>query len=177
MNIRITTGADYSARDVTLIDRGWRLVYWLGFRAARLWWRLRRPDHDGAMIAVWLDGRILGVRQSYTTRVTWPGGGIGGDEDPAEAAARELREEIGLAVGAADLSLVARMTAVYDFRRDHVCLFEIRLTARPALVLDGREVVSASFMRPEDMLAAEAPPFVHRYLRERDATARDAGAS
>ena len=38
-----------------IMDRFWRLAYRLGFRAARLWWRLRRPAHDGAVVAVWLD--------------------------------------------------------------------------------------------------------------------------
>jgi hypothetical protein len=47
------------------MDRFWRLAYRVGFRAAQLWWRLRRPAHDGAVVAVWLDWRILAVQQSY----------------------------------------------------------------------------------------------------------------
>ena len=161
--------AEYRARNASFLDRAWRLVYWLGFRAARQWWRIRRPEHHGAMIAVWLDGRILGVRQSYSARLTWPGGGIGHGEDPAEAARRELHEEIGLKVRAEDLTLVQRMSADYDYRHDHVCIFELHLTAAPVLTLDGREITGAAFMRPVDMLAVKAPPFVHRYLRDRAA--------
>jgi 8-oxo-dGTP diphosphatase len=159
----------YRARNATLVDRAWRLVYWLGYRAARQWWRIRRPDHHGAMIAVWLDGRILGVRQSYSTRMTWPGGGIHAGEEPAHAAQRELREEVGLAVSAEHLVLIRRMSCEYDYRHDHVCIFELHLTASPTLTLDGREITSAAFMRPEDMLAVKAPPFIHRYLRDRAA--------
>ncbi len=48
-----------------LMDRFWCLAYRVGFRAAQLWWRLRRPGHDGAVVAVWLDWRILAVQQSY----------------------------------------------------------------------------------------------------------------
>jgi 8-oxo-dGTP diphosphatase len=166
---RMAGGEEYRARDASLVDRAWRLVFWLGYRAAKVWWRIRRPDQHGAMIAVWLDGRILGVRQSYSYRLTWPGGGIGPGEDPADAALRELHEEIGLAVRAADLKLVRRMSAEYDYRHDHVCIFELHLTTAPALTLDGREITRAAFMRPEDMLAVKAPPVIHRYLRERAA--------
>ena len=75
----------------TIMDRFWRLAYRLGFRAARLWWRLRRPDHDGAVVAVWLNGRVLAVQQSYRSNLSWPGGGI----RRGEAARREPREELG----------------------------------------------------------------------------------
>ena len=48
-----------------IMDRFWCLAYRVGFRAAQLWWRLRRPAHDGAVVAVWFDWRILAVQQSY----------------------------------------------------------------------------------------------------------------
>ena len=47
---------------VSLTDRASQVAYWTGFRVARLWWWLRRPQHDGAVVAVWFDGRILVVR-------------------------------------------------------------------------------------------------------------------
>jgi 8-oxo-dGTP pyrophosphatase MutT (NUDIX family) len=152
-----------------VIDRAWRVVYWLGYRMARQWWRLRHPHHDGAMVAVWLDGRILGVRQSYTDGLTWPGGGIERGEDETQAARRELREELGLSVRAEDLKLVRRMTVEWDYRHDHVRIFELHLTAPPMLTLDNREIVHAAFISPREMLAASTPPFVRAYLLERDA--------
>ena len=96
----------------TMMDRLWRLAYRVGFRAARLWWRLRRPAHDGAGVAIWLDdGRILAVQQSYHSNPSWPGGGIRRGEEPREAAWRELREELGLAVDP-DALMLARDTVV-----------------------------------------------------------------
>jgi hypothetical protein len=34
----------------------WLVSCRFGFRAAKLWWRLRHPDHDGVVVAVWLGG-------------------------------------------------------------------------------------------------------------------------
>src|SRR3712207_1003771 len=78
-----------------IMDRFWRLAYRLGFRAALLWWRLRRPAYDGAAVAVWLGGRVLAVQRSYRPNLSWPGGGIRPGEAPRDAARRELREELG----------------------------------------------------------------------------------
>jgi 8-oxo-dGTP pyrophosphatase MutT (NUDIX family) len=118
------------------------------------------------MVAVWLDGLILGVRQSYTDRLTWPGGGIARGEDATHAAQRELHEELGLAVDARDLTLVRRVTVECDYRQDHVRIFELHLTAPPVLIPDNREIVLAAFMRPQDMLAAKTPSFVRDYLQD-----------
>ena len=65
-------------------DAKWSWWSWTGLgaspaesaSAAPAGWRLRRPDHDGAMVAVWLDGRVLAVQQSYRTKSSWPGGDI-----------------------------------------------------------------------------------------------------
>jgi 8-oxo-dGTP diphosphatase len=154
-------------RSALIADASWRFVYRAGYRSARVWWRLRRPHHHGAVIAVWLDGQILGVRQSYSDVIAWPGGGIRAGEDEAHAAARELREELGLDVDPGALVLVRRMTVQWDFRHDHVRVFELHLTAPPIFALDNREITEARFMPPGEMLAARTPPFVSIYLRER----------
>ncbi len=151
----------------TLADRAWRTAYWLAYRLARQWWRLRNPLHHGAVIAVWLDGQILGVRQSYTPEINWPGGGIETNEDARAAAQRELREELGLTVPLDDLHPAGEMTHRWQYRRDHVQIFEVRLTAPPDLSPDGREIVHAAFMPPQAMLAAATPPFITAYLRAR----------
>ena len=151
------------------LDWPWRLAYRLGFRAARLWWRLRRPAHDGAVVAVWWDGRILAVQQSYRANLSWPGGGIGRGEEPREAARRELREELGLEVAADDLVLAREMVVEWDFRRERVRVFELRLRAEPVLRIDNREIVAARFAEPRALLAeAVLPPFIRAYLCQPD---------
>ena len=145
----------------------WRVAYRLGFRAVRLWWWLRHPEHDGAIVAVWLDQRVLAVRQSYRTSRGFPGGGIDRGEEPRHAARRELREEIGLDVALDDLRLVRDMVAEWDFRRDHVRIFELHLQAEPQLRIDRREIVAAEFVEPRILLTENnLPPFIRAYLSE-----------
>ena len=151
----------------TILDWPWRVVYRVGFRVARLWWRLRRPNHDGAVVAVWLGGRILVVQQSYRTNPSWPGGGIRRGEEPREAARRELVEELGLVVRPDDLKLAQGMIVEWDYRRDHVRIFELCLHAEPEIRIDNREIVGARFVDPQMLLAEGGlPPFIHAYLSE-----------
>jgi 8-oxo-dGTP diphosphatase len=148
-----------------MMDRFWRLAYRLGFRAARLRWRVRRSDHHGAVTAVWLNGRILVVQQSFRANPSWPGGGIRRGEAPREAARRELREELGLSVQPEDLVLARELVVDRDFRRERVRVFELRLTAEPVLRIDNREVVAARFVDPYALRAeAGLPPFIRAYL-------------
>ncbi len=151
-----------------IMDRFWRLAYRLGFRAARLWWRLRRPAYDGAAVAVWRGGRILAVRPSYRANPSWPGGGIRRGEEPREAARRELREELGLDVRPDDLVLAREMVVDWDFRREHVRVFELRLRATPVLRIDNRKIVAARFVEPRALLAEGVLPlFIRACLGER----------
>jgi 8-oxo-dGTP diphosphatase len=153
---------------LVVVDWPWRLAYRVGFRLARLWWRLRRPDHDGAMVAVWLDGRVLAVQQSYRTNPSWPGGGIRRGEEPREAARRELREELGLDVAPEDLVLAREVAVDWDYRRERVRVFELRLDAEPVLRIDNREIVAARFVDPQALLAERGlPPFIRAHLGER----------
>jgi 8-oxo-dGTP diphosphatase len=146
-------------------DALWRFAYRVGFRAARLWWRLRRPAHDGAVVAVWLGGRVLAVRQSYRSNLSWPGGGIRRGEAPREAARRELREELGLDIGPDDLVFAREMVVDWDFRRDHVRVFEVHLRSEPVLRIDNREIVAARFVEPRALLAERIlPPFIRAHL-------------
>jgi 8-oxo-dGTP diphosphatase len=139
----------------------------IGFRVARLWWRLRRPDHDGAVVAIWLNGRILVVQQSYRSNLSWPGGGIHRKEDPRDAARRELAEELGLAVNVDDLVLARDMVVDWDYRCDRVRIFELHLQAQPTIRLDNREIVNARFVDPLALLGMDnLPPFIRDYLIE-----------
>ncbi len=149
-----------------------RAALWCAYRILLTWWFVARPQHHGAVIAIWLGGKILMIRHSYRNRLSWPGGGVRRGEDPADAAIRELHEELGFAADRKALTFAEKILERWEYRYDHVWIFELRLDVSPALAPDGREVVGAAFMAPADALAENLTPFIETYLRKRPTPAR-----
>src|SRR5271166_317415 len=90
----------FRRRSSPRLDLAWRTAFRLGFPFARLWWRLSHPDHEGALVAVYVGPDLLLVRSSYRTEWNLPGGSVRSVETPKAAARRELAEEIGFAASA-----------------------------------------------------------------------------
>src|SRR5690242_3647685 len=101
----------------TLLDLAWRTVYRLGYPLARAWWEVTRPPYQGAIVAVYVEERLLLVHTSYH-HAGWqlPGGGIRRGERPEDAAKRELAEELGLV--APTLAPAGEADGMWDGRRD-----------------------------------------------------------
>ncbi len=129
-----------------------------------VWWFLRRPAHRGAVVAVWVEGEVLMLRHSYRPLLHFPGGSVSRHELPRQAACRELGEEVGIAVPPEVLAHVRDLVGWWEYRRDHVSIFELRLSERPKLRIDNREIVAASFMAPAAVLAQPIPPYVRAYF-------------
>ena len=142
----------------------WRAVYRLGYRVLRLWWFLRRPSHRGAMVAVWCQGHLLVVRQSYRPGLTLPGGSIAKGEGAAAAACRELQEELGLSAEPQALAHVRDVVLWFEHRRDHVSFFDLRLGEMPTPLPDNREIVEARFLSLEAVRALPLSPLLTAYL-------------
>ena len=119
---------------------------YLGFR---VWWRLRPTAHRGALVAVRVDEKLLLIRNSYRRGWTFPGGGIEPGETSRAAAARELREELGLTVAIEGPAFV--VTGRWEGRPDTVDIFDLVLPAAPVLRLDYREVIDARFVTPSEL--------------------------
>ena len=123
-----------------------RRLYRMADRVRRRWWRIRRPNRTSVVVAAFDEnGRILLVRHSYGPPV-WalPGGGIGRNEDPAQGAAREFREELGCEL--ADLVRVAVSEQEESVSRDLLHLFTGQLAGTPAP--DMREIVEVGLFDP-----------------------------
>ena len=100
-----------------------RLGYRVAYRALQAWTFVRRPSVRGTMVAV-LDGRrVLMVRHTYGDRARWelPGGGMHAGEEPADAARREVAEEVGIDVALRPLAGV--LEGHWDFKHEALAWF------------------------------------------------------
>jgi 8-oxo-dGTP pyrophosphatase MutT (NUDIX family) len=127
-----------------------QVAYRLGFPLARLWWRLRRRRHDGALVAIHVGQSLLLLRSSYRRAWNFPGGSVRPGETPAAVAGRELAEEIGL-IPTTPLVPVGEACGLWDGRRDRVFLFTLRLDQLPVLSLDNREIIGARLVSPDEL--------------------------
>jgi 8-oxo-dGTP pyrophosphatase MutT (NUDIX family) len=137
------------ARSSTLLDAALRIAYRFGFPIARAWWRVSRPRHEGAIVAVYVDHALMLVRTSYRSEWSLPGGGVHRGETPEAAARRELIEELGLVTP--PLQSVGSAHGRWDGQRDHVHFFELRLDRLPELRFDNREVVDARLVSAAEL--------------------------
>lgn len=146
------------------IDWLWRTMLRLGFPLARAWWHIRRPRHEGALVAIYVGQALLLVKSSYRAEWSFPGGGIQPGETPNAAAQREMEEEIGLSSYA--LLPAGSVCGMWDGRRDHVHFFELHLDRLPELRLDHREIVAARLASPDELHGIALTKAVAAYLRK-----------
>jgi 8-oxo-dGTP diphosphatase len=149
-------------RPAMLIDAVWRTALRLGFRFARVWWSLRRPRHEGALVAIYVGRALLLVKSSYRAEWNFPGGSVRPGEAPDAAAQREMAEEIGLS--SYPLLPAGSVCGNWDGRRDRVHFFELHLDHIPELRLDNREIVAAHLASPEELHGIALTGAVAAYL-------------
>ena len=145
-----------------LIDAAWRTALRLGFRLARVWWHLRRPNHEGALVAIYVGRALLLLKSSYRAEWNFPGGSVHPGEAPVAAAQREMAEEIGLS--SYPLVPAGSVSGIWDGRRDQVHFFELHLDRLPELRLDNREIVAAHLASPEELSGIALTRAVAAYL-------------
>ena len=138
-------------------------------RAARLYWRVRKPRTLGVRALV-LDGndRVALVRHTYTDQ-SWylPGGGVKKGESFETALHRELKEEVALSN-----ARIERVLGIYHSRReakdDHIVVFAVRVADSSAQDLrpaDSMEIEDVRWFAM-DGLPAGVSPATSRRLAE-----------
>jgi 8-oxo-dGTP pyrophosphatase MutT (NUDIX family) len=151
----------------SLLDRVHQRLYRLGYLAFRRWWGIAHPRTRGAFVGIWCEGRVLVLQNSYVGYRSFPGGGVGREEPPAEAAARECGEEVGLAISPDVLRLDFVVEQRWEGKQDTVWMYVLELADEPEIRIDHREVVDARFMSPEDALAAPLFEPARRHIEGR----------
>jgi ADP-ribose pyrophosphatase YjhB (NUDIX family) len=98
-----------------------------------MYWFILRPQRFGVKVALVNGDDILLVRHSYSGRWNLPGGGFRPNRESAEeAAAREIKEELGLIVER--IVLLGSYDSSVEYKKDTVfCLTaEATLNIRPS---------------------------------------------
>ena len=158
------------------IDRLWRVGLRVGFRLQQLYWFLFRPEIQGVYVAVWCRGRLLVIQLSYKPDSTIPAGGVKRGEALAVAAARELKEEVGIPLRPEALHLAGEVRGPSKYLKDHCHIFEVEFDSEPVVTIDRREVVAAAFRTPEEALSQRLSPIVLAYLTDLPAGRARCGA-
>ncbi|HTV21273.1 MAG TPA: NUDIX hydrolase [Polyangiaceae bacterium] len=152
------------AREANVLDRSFQVAYKLAYRMMRVYWGVRRPATHGALVTLWNQGEVLLIQNSYVRYRSLPGGYVGRYETGAEAAVRELREEIGVVARTEQLEKVYDEVKDWEGKRDHVEVFRLELPTRPVVRIDHREVVEAGWFTPARALELDLFPPIRLIL-------------
>lgn len=127
-----------------------RVVYWLGWPGIHL---ILSGSVRTRVLILAPDGRCLLVKP-YLGNGRWklPGGGIRHSEDTAQAAARELHEELGIVVTSQQFEHLADAQMSEDGHRYDAHIMGLRLALDTPLVLRRWEIAEARWLDIETAL-------------------------
>ncbi len=139
----------------------------VSFRLYEAYCYVAQPRVHGVYIAVWYDGQLLLVENSYRPRLYFPSGGVRAGERPLEAARRELNEEVGIDLPPERFEFAFEMQLHHDNMRDRVSTYEVHLDEAPRLSIDRREVITAAFVTANEARKLDLAAVVREYVNRR----------
>jgi 8-oxo-dGTP pyrophosphatase MutT (NUDIX family) len=150
--------SDLAARFATVRDVLLRSIYRTGYRVLHLYWRVAQPTKRGVKCVVTRGGQVLLVRHTYGPETRWelPGGGVKRHEEPAAAARREAREELG--VDLTDWRFLGDLFERIDGKRDTLLCYAAELGDR-TIETSAVEIAEAAWFD-----RTRLPPDSHRYV-------------
>ncbi len=132
----------------------YRTAYRIPFKWRRRLVRLVAPHYTVGSVIVVRDseaaepGRLLLLRQPPGHGWSLPAGLLDRRESPLDAAVRELHEETGIKVDAADVSPASPNAVVHQMGRWVDCVYQVQVpSSQVELKVDGGEVLEAGWFR------------------------------
>jgi 8-oxo-dGTP diphosphatase len=150
-----------------LIDLGYRMAYRSAYRLMRVYWATMHPETHGALLALWSNGELLLVRNSYIPYYSMPGGYVRLGEQGKAAALRELGEELGLHVSPEQVRSALDQRHDWEGKREHIEIFEVEVDQRPTIKVDNREVVAVEWATPARALSLNLFPPIRKVVEQR----------
>lgn len=147
----------------------------VAYQAILVYRRVFRARSRGVCVVVRSGARILLVRHSYKPGLGVPAGGLRRGEPAAEAAARELGEEVGIYAAASDLCEAGVVVSTELGGEDHLTFFELVLDADPRVAIDGREIIWAGFHPEDEALDLDLMDAIRTWLQRRGRSAPGSG--
>ncbi len=147
-----------------MIDLLYRTGYRCAYQLMRVYWATLKPATHGALVALWHQGRVLLVKNSYVNYHSLPGGYVQSGETGQQAAARELFEETKLRIPESALKPALDEHHTWEHKREHIQIFELEVDSPPSIQVDNREVIQARFFEPAEALQLKLFPPLRRML-------------
>jgi 8-oxo-dGTP pyrophosphatase MutT (NUDIX family) len=141
-------------------------AYKLAYAGLRVYWFVFRPQIYGVRCLIEFEGKILMIRQTYgDMRWTFPGGGFKRNESPEMAAAREVKEEVGISLPA--LRFIGEYTSTEGYKRDNVKCYA-GVVGTPHFEIERNEIYEAAWFPWEKLprpLASDAERVIELYRK------------
>ena len=139
-----------------------RATYRAGYHVLHAYWKIAQPQKRGVKCVITRGRDVLLVRHTYGPETRWelPGGGVKRREEPADAARREAREELGVDV--TDWRFLGDLFERIDGKRDRLWCYSSDIGDRP-ITTDQIEIAEMRWFA-RDELPADAHRYVARIL-------------